>query len=351
MLAPVIKYAINKAKRNKYIQHLFEAPFELHKLDKIGEFTDSYGNTFKLLGGLRTKIKPGWERMLRSEKTKITSEYLLRQKQNGFIAANKMVPMLNALGKSVENSDILEIGCHSGATSFAMADMGANKVVGTEFSGYKVEAVDMEHANNEAKLNEVDDDLKTIRTSLSHLFKQGERVTFVDDDICHSSLDPNTFDIICSWEVLEHLHDPEKAFQSIYTLLKEGGISIHEYNPFFCLNGGHSLCTLDFLWGHTILNDADFSRYLDEIRPQEKERALSFYRKGLNRMTLHDLKVQIEKSGLELISILPFTKEQHLRMVDEKTLRQSQRHYPNLTLLDLAAPRVFVIVRKGRRTE
>ncbi|MGB0178095.1 MAG: hypothetical protein ACPF9D_13080, partial [Owenweeksia sp.] len=120
----------------------------------------------------------------------------------------------------------------------------------------------------------------------------------------------------------------------------------HEYNPFFCLNGGHSLCTLDFLWGHVRLSDDDFQKYLREIRPEEKERAYSFYKKGLNRTTLKDLHDQLERSGLEVFSILPFTKEQHVRMADANILAQGQKNYPNLTLQDLVTPRVFVMARK-----
>ena len=348
LVTSVLNYAIDKAKRNKFIQNLFESPFELSKYPKMGNYTDSYGNSFELLNGLRTKIRPGWERMLVSKKTDISKEYLLKQKHNGEIAVNKILPLVKSLGKSIENSSILEIGCHSGGTSFSLADCGASEVVGMEFSGYKVESVKKNGEGIDNQLLEVNDDLKRIRTNLATHFKQSEKVMFVDDDICNSTLKPSSFDIICSWEVLEHLHDTEKAFVSIYELLKEDGISIHEYNPFFCLNGGHSLCTLDFLWGHTRLNESDFSAYLDKIRPHEKERALSFYQKGLNRMTLYDLKAQLENAGLKIISILPFTKEQHLRMIDAEILSQTKSCYPKVNILDLSTPRVYVVVRKPK---
>jgi SAM-dependent methyltransferase len=257
-----------------------------------------------------------------------------------------MLPILDSLGKSVVNSTVLEIGCHSGGTSFALAECGASEVVGTEFSGYKVKAVESDDKLFENRLLEVNDDLLRIRNGLAALFKQNKKVKFVDDDICNSTLTPSYFDIICSWEVLEHLHDTENAFISISKLLKEDGIAIHEYNPFFCINGGHSLCTLDMLWGHTRLSESDFEEYLDKIRPSEKETALSFYKEGLNRMTLSDLRSQLEKANLEIISIVPFTKEQHLRMVDQKTLSQTQLNYPKATLLDLCSPRVYVVTKK-----
>jgi SAM-dependent methyltransferase len=346
LLTLFINYAINKAKRNKFVQNLFESPFDLDKFPKKGIYEDSYKNKYELLDGLRSKIRPNWERMLTSTKTALNGEYLSKQKSNGEIAVNKILPIIESLGKSVENSSILEVGCHSGASSFTLAELGASEVIGTEFSGYKVEAIDKNNKDLENKLLEVNTHLRSIRNELAKLFNNSNKVKFIDDDICNSTLTPSTFDIICSWEVLEHLHDTKKAFAFMAKLLKKGGIMIHEYNPFFCLNGGHSLCTLDMLWGHTQLNESDFADYLDKVRPNEKDRALSFYQKGLSRMTLHDLNIQLKEANLNVISILPFTKEQHLRMIDQKILERTQQHYPGATLLDLASPRIYVIAKK-----
>lgn len=346
ILKPAIKYAIDKAKRSKFVQNIFEAPFDLEKFEKMGVFIDTNGKSIELLDGLRTKIRPGWEQMLTSKKTEITKKYLNKNRQNGFIAVNKIIPIVESFGKRIENSSILEVGCHSGAASFALADSGASSVVGTEFSGYKIESVIEAEEQFENNLLEVNEYLKKIRHNLSMLFQESNKVQFIDDDICNSNLTSSSFDIICSWEVLEHVHDPKNAFASMYDLLADDGIMIHEYNPFFCLNGGHSLCTLDMLWGHTRINDSDFCRYLDEVRPNEKERAISFYQKGLNRMTIHDLNQFLQNAGFKAISVIPFTKEQHMRMINEDILKQTQLIYPNATILDLAAPRVFIIVKK-----
>jgi 2-polyprenyl-3-methyl-5-hydroxy-6-metoxy-1,4-benzoquinol methylase len=212
ILTPVIRFALDKVKRNKYIQNLFESPFDLSRFQVMGTYTDAYGNTFELLSGLRSKIRPGWERMLTSEKTDISKEYLSKQRQNGIISVNKILPIIKTFGKSIENNSILEVGCHAGAASFAMAAEGAFKVVGTEFAGYKVESIDMNIQKADMELIEANEELGNIRKQLGLLFDGSEKVHFVDDDICSSSLEANSFDIICSWEVLEHLHDTEKAF-------------------------------------------------------------------------------------------------------------------------------------------
>lgn len=345
LIGPVVKYAIDKAKRNKFIQNVFESPFDLSKLSSKGNFTDSKGNKHPLYEGLRSKIRPGWQVMLTSKAVESKVPDLDALKSDGVLSLEKLLPLIKTAGISVKGSTILEVGCHSGSVCYAFADEGAKEVIGSEFSGYKVESVEMNEVSDK-NLQEANDDLKTLRTNLGKRFNNPDKVAFVDDDICNSRIERNDFDIVCSWEVLEHIHDPEGAFKSIAKMLKPNGIMVHEYNPFFCLNGGHSLCTLDFLWGHTRLSEKDFEEYLDKLRPEEKERAMSFYLKGLNRMTISDLTRHIENAGLETICILPFTKEQHVKMVDHETLQQSSDNYPNLSLIDLVAPRVFVMARK-----
>ena len=89
-------------------------------------------------------------------------------------------------------------------------------------------------------------------------------------------------------------------------LLRPGGIGYHVYNPFFSANGGHSLCTLDFPWGHVRLDALDFERYLEEIRPADAAQTLRFYRESLNRMTFVDLRATVAAAGLDLVALLPW---------------------------------------------
>ncbi len=346
IITSVLKFVIDKVKRNKFIQNVFESPFELEKYEKLGLYEDSYGYKHQLYKGLRTKIRPGWERMVENKPRDASSVDVDRLKSSSYITIEKLETTLNSYGKSIKDSVILEIGCHSGSVTFGMAEQGAKEVIGTEFNGYKVSSVSDVAADDESKLNTVSEFLETLRKRLGNVYSVDGNIKFLDDDICNSQLSPNSFDIVCSWEVLEHLHDPRQAFAAINDLLKVGGISIHHYNPFFCLNGGHSLCTLDFLWGHVRLDEQDFTNYINKLRPKETERALAFYKNGVNRMTLNDLDGILEDSGMKVLGVIPFTKEQHLRMVDEASLNQVRKNYPTAKLLDLAAPAVLVITQK-----
>ncbi|MCB2194275.1 MAG: class I SAM-dependent methyltransferase [Bacteroidetes bacterium] len=339
----ILKLVIDKAKRSKIVQSLFEAPINVSSLNKFGEFTDQHKNTFNLYDGLRSKLRPGWERMFeKKEKLYIgNSSWYQKKVESSRITVKKVIPIIKTFTSGLTDKKILEVGCHAGAVSYALAENGAKEVVGSEFSGYKNDSL-----GEERNKNEINNELRLQREKFSKYFDFNQKVRFVDDDICNSALPSNYFDIVCSWDVLEHLNQPEKALRNIAKVLKSGGIAIQEYNPFFSLNGGHSLCTLDFLWGHVRINNDDFLRYLKTHRKNEVEKAYPFFVDGLNRMTIKDLKTYSQNTGLEVLSLFIFTKEQHIRMLNREILEQSQNIYPHLKPDDLVAPRIIVVHKK-----
>ena len=172
------------------------------------------------------------------------------------------------------------------------------------------------------------------------------RVSFVEDNICNSSVESESLDVIVSWEVLEHITEPNDAFKEMARILKKGGFAFHEYNPFFSVDGGHSLCTLDFPWGHSRLNDEDFEKYLDEFRPDEKEVSQSFFRNNLNRMTMSQLTDCIEQNGLRPLSIIPWYSEEDQASLSIEMLNQCKKIHPTAELVDLVAPIVWVLCEK-----
>ena len=171
-------------------------------------------------------------------------------------------------------------------------------------------------------------------------------VRFVEDDIVSSALEPESFDAVVSFEVLEHLRRPAAAFAAMRGLLRPGGVGYHDYNPFFSLIGGHSLCTLDFPWGHARLDAGDVERYLREVRPDAVAQTLRFFDQSLNRMTLADLRSAIETAGLETLAIVPWSERGLVARLTPDVLPEVRRTYPTAAIEDLLATFVSVVVRR-----
>jgi len=318
--------------------------------DKIlGYFTDSYGNRIELLAGIRDRLKPGWQEMLlpAQDVVLLSPSARLANIKAWRDRLARLDLFLKPFSLSFAGKRVLEIGAYDGATAYALAEGGATNVLATDMAAYYI----TQSPNGEVCEDAIatkNADLARLRDAYNRVLNKqiSQRVTFQEDDICSSSLSSDSVDVVMSWEVLEHLTRPEEAFRQIARILKPGGFAFHEYNPFFSMNGGHSLCTLDFLWGHARLTVADFERYLEEIRPGEKSVALSFYRNNLNRMTLSELEYYFKRSGLTLLSLLPWWTKNHLALVTSESLSQCKRAYPSAELIDLISPTVWVLLRK-----
>jgi SAM-dependent methyltransferase len=320
----------------------------------FGVFKDSKGNIFPLIEGIRDAVKPGWQGVTRSLPREIPDPSKLKPvvRQAGE-TVRRMLSFLKLSGFEIKDKNVLEIGCSDGSKTFALLAGGSRKVIGSDISTYYLSA----SGNNAPAAPDIRDQqeyLDKLRKSVAKatfgdgfMPKGTERAEFVEDDISASSLPSDSFDLVCSWEVLEHVTAPQKLFSQLYRILKPGGIAFHEYNPFYSINGGHSHCTLDFLWGHVMLDEENFARYVREFRPNEAEGALNIFLHGLNRMTISDIRKYSHQSGLIVSSLIPWYEKSHLTLLAPEQFRIARRMYPSLTLEDLISPYVWVVLMKS----
>lgn len=335
------------------IYELQKKPKNKHQIiqDKVfGVFTDSFGNRMELLSGLRDRIKPSWRIMMNPAYTviEVPSKESMEQRMNTQKKAlTRIENFLHTQSLSFVGNDILEIGAYDGSSAYAFAAFGAKSVLATDMAAYYINQTPGGIVSKDA-IAKKNKELAQIRDAYSKTInsKDVNRVRFIEDDITVSSVASASMDVIVSWEVLEHITNPKEAFKQMARILKPGGFAFHEYNPFFSVDGGHSLCTLDFPWGHARLSDEDFERYVATLRPNEKEVSLSFFRNNLNRMTQSYLHECMEENGLEVLSIIPWYSEEDQAGLTNEMLTQCKAIHPTAEHVDLVAPIVWVLCRK-----
>jgi SAM-dependent methyltransferase len=308
-------------------------------------FTDSRGVAHPLDPGLRDRLKPGWRAMTDpvAAATPPTESALKARARAAESSVGEAVALAASIGDVFLAGRILEIGCYDGAVASQLATRG-NEVVASDLARYYV--VQRPGQPDDEAIEEQSIALKSLRERARFVAGSASAsVRFVEDDIVTSELTPGSFDAIVSFEVLEHVRWPEAAFQSMARLLRPGGLLYHVYNPFFSAIGGHSLCTLDFDWGHARLSDEDFECYVNELRPVEAKQALRFYRENLNRMTQADVRDAMPGAGLEVLAIIPWFDRGLAPSVTPSILTEVRRTYPSAVIDDLLATFVTVVAR------
>tara|TARA_Y100001968_G_scaffold303757_1_gene318194 strand:+ start:6840 stop:7967 length:1128 start_codon:yes stop_codon:yes gene_type:complete len=353
--------ALRLIKKNKlqreitllYYQFIDEYPFPSY--DKLNNkifknFLDSNNQNIPLYKNFRNYIKPGWEVYFDSSKTlqKPPNKDLLKDRIS--LCKKQLNSVVDVLAKhsfQISNkTHILEIGTYDGAIAYELASRGAASVQGSDIESYYINETNQDITNKTIKNKK--SDLNNLRNAYRECYEDeiANIVSFIDDDICQSSIPSNSKDLVVSWEVLEHIINPKAAFQEIFRILKPGGISFHEYNPFYSVNGGHSLCTLDFPWGHARLSAKDFDNYLKLLRPNERELALKFFHKNLNRLTIKTLQSYLQTIGFEIILLLPWVDKDHFKRIDINIVNDCKNLYPDVQITDLISPSIWLIIKK-----
>ena len=139
--------------------------------------------------------------------------------------------------KISQEMNILEIGAANGPATFQIASKQPQSVVGSDIVQYQINQNVIREENQQIKEQE-SNHLNKARKKVGEFFdkKTKDIVSFIEDDICNSRIKSNSKDLIVSWDTLEHLNNPQKAFKEMFRILKPGGYSFHEYNnPFLVL--------------------------------------------------------------------------------------------------------------------
>lgn len=163
-----------------------------------------------------------------------------------------------------DGASLLEIGFSSGGHStFAF-----------ERLGLKASAIDNQYGGliGDSALHEYN---KRVLSS---------KVEFRQGDITQkTSFESESFDVIFSASVLEHVLDLEAAFAEMYRLLKPGGAIIHNYAPYFSHDGGHSFGVGDSPWAHARMSIPDFLAYIEKLRPNEAVATRDWFSSALHQ--------------------------------------------------------------------
>jgi len=164
-----------------------------------------------------------------------------------------------------------------------------------------------------------------------------------------TQFDDKSMGIVFSESVLEHIMDLRSAFLEMKRILCDDGFIIHSYNPFFSVNGGHSLGLLDQPYGHLRLSESEYLRYLSEVRPYEYSEAKEWVEKALNKVSIAKMQKIIIQAGFDIILWQQTSApKEHVDVLDNDVLNEIYEVYPYITLPDLISVNIFMVLKKSQ---
>jgi carbamoyltransferase len=225
--------------------------------------------------------------------------------------AARFLAELAGHGFAASGARALEIGCGSGYMSFAVAGAGLGEVVASD--------IDIETYVGGTERDRVRASFGEAAARVSLAVADATALPFEDDSL----------DLVFSFSAMEHVRDPAAALREYARILRSGGFAYHAVDPWFSPQGGHSMCILDFPWGHVRLTAAEFERYVSELRPHEAEEAIAAYHRDFQapRLTISSVEAYAVDAGFELLAVTESREayRNHVELLDGPMLADCAR--------------------------
>jgi ubiquinone/menaquinone biosynthesis C-methylase UbiE len=258
-------------------------------LPYISRFVDTLTRKFE-----RPKVRPHEEELPRSSARESDPWFWTHYEGAATIVRSLVPDIYLGAGKKV-----MDFGCGDGATTLGVASHVAAEVVGVDLHTAFMRLPDLTQANlGTASLPE---NLSFRQTRLA------EPLPFFDE----------SFDLVYSWSVFEHLADIQGTLAEFHRVTREGAAIFIQIEPlFYGPFGSHLQRLVDEPWAHLLYQEEEFlgmaASAVDQVSEAEKDtlyrtnefedtkRYLLGEYNALNRTTSEELLSKVRGAGFNV---------------------------------------------------
>lgn len=259
---------------------------------------------FKRDDGIELQVIPGFRDRVLSYRPSVSPRADWREDDYGRAVekrlqrGKRLIDKLSRLYGSFDEAEVLEVGCGDGINSMLLGMRGVKQAVGIDLElrlnePYQWSESVRRLAEGVTKAMGLDESLEQCFGSLP--------IELKTMDATNMDLPAESFDLVFSRGVLEHIHPIEKLSGEIARILRPRGMIYHEIDPFYWLRGCHKRGLVDIPWAHARLSLPEYHRYVNETEGEavadKRLRRLS----TLNRLNLRDWRKVLDKSPFEII--------------------------------------------------
>ncbi len=154
-------------------------------------------------------------------------------------------------------------------------------------------------------------------------------------------------------KALEHISDLPLTVKNLVSVSKKGTLIYFKHRSFFSYLGPHRYASTGIPWGHVIMNNNEYKRYVSNFHSKRKKEMIDFYFSGISfpRFTVNEIIDQFLKSNYELVIKLNESARYNKSVSNKlglvrKNWGSIKKNYPTLGLEEISSGIIHLIFRK-----
>lgn len=211
-------------------------------------------------------------------------------------AADQTLAFLGDAGRSIEGRAVADIGCGDGIIDLGLAMKGKP----AKLIGYDVRPPDGAAVTRIAAAAGVEAELPAC-------------LSFETSTITSVPAEDDTFDVVVTWSVFEHVTYPVEMLAEVARILKPDGVLFLQLWPFFYSeHGGHLWPHYTESFPHLRHSDAEIREHLSGRRGTDPTRGAVDEYESLNHVSVDQLQRGLMAAGLVVTKLELLTSAFHI---------------------------------------
>ncbi len=156
-------------------------------------------------------------------------------------------------------------------------------------------------------------------------------------------------------KAIEHISDWNGVFQSIAAASEKDAVIYLKHRSFFSYLGPHRFASINIPWGHLLLTDKEYKRFVEQFFPDQAAKMINFYFESLTypRMAVSQMVQVANKHGFIPVAVLaepPRYMEQVAGYAEQiphfwETIHEN---YPHVPAEEVFSGMYHILFRKSR---
>jgi len=289
------------------------------------------------------------------------------------LQVHQIINLVNKLGYSFKNKTFLDIGCGNGMISRLISSLtqvkysfgidpfldGEHQTSWPKHNQYKVFSKILKKFKNKKYLKF--ENYNKLLKYENYSLKPDNQKIFYKKKYHYEFKQLSASDLhklktkvdIAYLKSIEHFNNWDQLFIKLKSSLNKRGIVIFKHRSFFSYLGAHRYACIGIPWGHVILNEKEYIRFVKKFHNNRKNQMIDFFYNGLSypRSTVGDLVKFASKHKFKLKLILcepPHYNEKSSKFIKDinNFWEIIRKNYPKVSNEEILSGMYHIILEK-----